>query len=284
MSKLCVRWTIGDASSRGWESLRLSIHCALRLFGAGARYVVCVNSTTLASAQGRAGALPACVEWQALTPARIPEFLRPHFSPEMAEGVGWKLVPPRLCADNDERHELAIDNDCVLYDLPSALREFLASDHATLMAEDVERCLGQFSAVAPAGAFNSGLRGLPPGFDYSEALAATLREAQNASGKPLRLHSELDEQGLQAAALHRERRCLLVSRQEVSICSPFWPRDPEPGSCGAHFVGLNPRHLPWNYYDRSADHVRREHWDRWRPLLYSKAGLPMPPALPLDVE
>ncbi len=44
------------------------------------------------------------------------------------------------------------------------------------------------------------------------------------------------------------------------------------------------RHLPWNYYDRSADHVRRAHWDRWRPLLYSKAGLPMPPALPLERE
>ena len=96
------------------------------------------------------------------------------------------------------------------------------------------------------------------------------------------LHSELDEQGLQAAALYRTGAPLLVSLAEVSICSPFWPRSPEPGSCGAHFVGLNPRHLPWNYYDRSADHVRREHWDRWRPLLYAKAGLPIPPALPLD--
>ena len=281
MKKLCIRWTIGDASSRGWEALRLSTHCALKLFGASARYVICVNSTTLASAQQRAGGLPACVEWQALTPTRIPAFLRPHLDPEMAEGVGWKLVPPRVC---ETGHELAIDNDCILFAVPRALREFLAGDHATLMAEDVERCLGQFSALAPAGAFNSGIRGLPPGYNYADALAATLRDAESALSTPLLLRSELDEQGLQAAALHRERTCLTVSREEVSICSPFWPRDPEPGSCGAHFVGLNPRHLPWNYYDRSADHVRREHWDRWRPLLYSKAGLPMPPALPLDLE
>ena len=260
--------------------MRLSVHCAYKIFGPDTHYRIYVNSLPMATAQEHTGQLPSGVEWQQQTGTCIPPWLQPHVDPHMAEGVGWKLVPPQAFPD---RHELALDNDCILFDLPRPVRAFLHASDRTLMAEDAERCLGQFDLLVPPGTYNSGIRGLPPTFDFATELAATLREQTNCSGELPILHSELDEQGLQAAALHRNRAPLLVSLEEVSICSPFWPRAPEPGSCGAHFVGLNPKHLPWNYYDRSADHVRREHWDRWRPLLYRKAGLPMPAALPLDV-
>lgn len=38
-----LRWTIGDASGRGYEALRLAIWGAFRLLGPDAEYVVCVN-------------------------------------------------------------------------------------------------------------------------------------------------------------------------------------------------------------------------------------------------
>lgn len=275
MTALGIRWTVGDVSSRGWEALRLSVHCAFRLFGDRASYLVCVNTVPLSAAQALTGPLPEAVEFRAVTLADLPPVLAGRLDPAMAEGVGWKLIPAQVWPD---RHELALDNDCILWDQPAALRQFLARTDATLMAEDVDRCLGQFQdEPAVPGAVNSGIRGLPPGFALAPALARVLAQRET-----LQLKSELDEQGLQAAALHRESPCLLVSKEEVSICSPFWPRQTELGSCGAHFVGLNSRHLPWHYYDEPGDLVRRRHWDAHRPALYAKAGLPMLPALPLD--
>lgn len=276
MTRLGVRWTVGEVSSRGWEALRLSIHCALRLFGAQAEYAVAVNTVPLAEARERTGPVPDLVAWHAVGPGDVPPLLRAHLDPAMAEGVGWKLVPPRLFP---AVHELALDNDCLLWALPAALREFLARTDAALLAEDVERCLGQFDAAPVPGAVNSGIRGLPPGFDLLGALGRVLGEMEPGSE---RLRSELDEQGLQAAALHRAGPCLRVTAEEVSICSPFWPRDPKLGSCGAHFVGLNSKHLPWNYYDEPGDRVRRRHWDHHRAELYRRAGLALPPALPLE--
>ncbi len=276
---LGIRWTVGDVSSRGWEALRLSIYCAARLFGPRARYLVCFNSVPLAVARERTGLVPDEVEWREITAADVPPALRPHLDPAMAEGVGWKLVPPRAFP---RLHELSLDNDCLLWALPPALDEFLNRADATLLAEDVERCLGQFQDAPVPGAVNSGIRGLPPGFALLPELTATLAAQGARSKAPVLLRSELDEQGLQAAALHANALSLCVSTEEVTICSPFWPRQPHLGACGAHFVGLNSKHIPWNYYDEPGDLVRRRHWDQHRPALYRRAGLLLPPALPLD--
>ncbi len=274
-----VRWTVGDVSARGWEALRLSVHCAVRLFGGDAEYAVCVNSVPLERAQGLTGGLPDSVRWVEVTAADVPDFLRPHLDGPMAEGVAWKLLPPRLFP---EKHELSLDNDCILWSQPEAMRAWLASTDQTLLAADMERCLGVFQNAAEIPApINSGIRGLPPHFDLASALNSTLARKAEETGAAVLLTSELDEQGLQAAALHRAAPALLVTTREVSICSPFWPRDPEMGTCGAHFVGLNSRHIPWNYFDRPGDEVRREHFDRHRADLYRRAGLPFVPPLPM---
>ncbi len=280
MTGLGVRWTVGDVSSRGWEALRLSVHCAARLFGDGARYAVCVNTVGLSTARQLAGSMPDGVEWRAVSRAEISSALERHLDPEMAEGVGWKLVPLRVFP---EIHELSLDNDCILWDLPPALRQFLERRDATLMAEDIERCLGQFQAATVPGAINSGIRGLPPRFRLADELAGALAEQEASTGASVVLRSELDEQGLQAVALHRSTPCLRVRTEEVSICSPFWPRQVELGTCGAHFVGLNSKHIAWDYYDEPGDIVRRRHWDAHRAELYSKAGLPLTPPLPVSV-
>ncbi|WP_411278385.1 hypothetical protein, partial [Falsiroseomonas sp.] len=97
-----------------------------------------------------------------------------------------------------------------------------------------------------------------------------------ASGKPGAVHSELDEQGLQIAALSIDGAPLVVSTEDVTICSPFWPHQPDLGRWGAHFVGLNAKHIPWNYYDRPATELRAEHWNSHRPELYARVGLEPP--------
>ena len=275
MREVGVRWTVGDVSLRGWEALRLSVWCAWRLFGPEAGYVICVNSVALQVAQDRTGQLPEGVRWRVVERAEVPGWMAERLDGEMAEGVGWKLVPAQVFP---ERWEIALDNDCLVWAMPEGVREFLGRTDRTLMAEDVDRCLGIFDAMAPAGTINSGIRGLPPGFDLTGGLRSVLDEA----GPGALLRSELDEQGLQAATLGRGGAMLRVRTDEVSICSPFWPRQTEPGTCGAHFVGLNSKSIPWNYYDRPGLEVRREHWDRHRAALYERAGLEIGPGWALD--
>ena len=251
--RLAVRWTVGNVHPRGFEMLRLSIACMHSLFGPDAKYLVCVNEITVAGARMRTGDVPEAVEWRQVTRADMPRMFLDYFEDNMIEGMGWKLVPLRTYP---ERYELAIDNDCIVWTMPEAMRRWLAgsdsasdgASNSTLMAEDVDRCLGSFDPLCPPGNYNAGLRGLAPGEDLSGALAHVLEEVSRLRAGE-RLRDEIEEQGLQAAALCRLAPRFLVRNTEVSICSPFWPRSLELGTCGAHFVGSNAHHIPWNYYD-----------------------------------
>jgi hypothetical protein len=249
---LGIRWTIGDVSEAGFEALRLSLHAVVRLFGLRAKYLVCVNSISVREAQQRTGVHPSCIGWRS-TSQEAPDFLRPFLDSEMAEGVAWKFVPLRAFPD---RHELALDNDVILWDMPEAIWQWLYGGDPTacVIAADVTLALGKFADLCGHAPLNSGIRGIAPAFDFEAALKAVLHQ------KAVLLESELDEQGLQAAALSWERAPLVVSVEDVSICSPFYPHHPELGRCGAHFIGLNPLSLPWTYYDRPADDVRLAHW------------------------
>jgi len=271
--RLVVRWTVGDVRPRGFEALRLSIACAQKLFGPDAKYVVCVNTVSVMEAKRRTGAVSGEVEWREVTAMDAPNVLLRNSDSELMGGMGWKLIPLRVVPS---RYELALDNDCILWKLPSAMRQWLESDRACLLAEDVDRFLGSFDALCPPGAMNAGVRGLPPGEDLREPLRHVINEVTKRSSAGFRLTDEIEEQGLQAAAVCHLRSPLLVSKEEVSICSPFWPRSPELGTCGAHFVGINAAHIPWEYYEIPADEWLNEHWNRHRPELYAKAELPLP--------
>ena len=265
---LCIRWTVGDVSPAGFEALRLSVHGAFRLFGPKARYVVCVNSLAPEEARRRAGPVPSQVTWRRIA-GHLPAALRPFLDSGMSEGTAWKLVPLRIDPD---AFELALDNDVILWRLPEALRRWLAEPKAghRVIASDVTPAHGAFADLCGSEPRNSGIRGLPPGFDFGAEVAGILAE------HPAALVSELDEQGLQIAAISRHGKPLAVSTDEVSICSPFHPHSPKRGTCGAHYVGLNARDIPWTYYDRSAIEVRLEHWRKHRPALYDLVGLEAP--------
>lgn len=262
---LLVRWTIGAVSELGYEALRLSIWGARRIFGSGARYLVCVNTVPLEVARVRAGELPEGVEWRAVD-REIPEPLSAHLDSGMAEGVGWKLVPLQVDAG---RSTLSLDNDCILWELPAALEAWLAGNdpRACVLAADVVPGFGQFAQFCGTEPFNLGLRALPRGFDLESAIRRTLE------AHPVQLRSELDEQGLQVAALRRFGTIDVVKIDEVTICSPFPPHLPGLGRCGAHVVGLNARAIPWSYEGRPALEVRREHWYHHREEIYRRVGV-----------
>ncbi|HEY3354356.1 MAG TPA: hypothetical protein VGQ83_13975 [Polyangia bacterium] len=265
---LGIRWTAGAVSRSGFEALRLSIWGAWRLFGAGAEYVVCVNSIPVERARRLTGAVPDAVRWRDVTHELSP-LIAPFLDADMAQGVGWKFAPLRLFPD---RHCLALDNDVILWERPAALDAWLASGADCLVAEDVAASYGRFAARCGRDPRNTGIRGLPPGFDLGAALLAELR------GDARTLASELDEQGLQVAALSRRRPPLCVTLDEVTICSPV--RQLYLGRCGAHFVGLNVRRLPPQLGGDAALRELRAHWRHQRPYLYEHVGLPLPAATP----
>jgi hypothetical protein len=265
-----VRWTIGDVSSLGFEALRLSIWGAWKILGPAASYIVCVNSVPLDCVRIQTGDVPKEVIWYESSSEDLPVFLRDHLDAGMSEGVSWKFAPTRAFP---ERYELSLDNDCILWEMPTAIRQWFATTdtQTCVLAEDVRACFGQFAAICGPEPRNGGIRGLPPGFDLEGALRRVL-EVQ-----PVALTSELDEQGLQTAALSLGKQPLVVTLKEVTICSPFPPHLPYLGQCGAHFVGLNAKQLPWELDGRPATEYTRDNWSHHRNELYERVGLPVPP-------
>jgi hypothetical protein len=257
---------MGDVSARGFEALRLSIWGAWRLFGPEAAYAICCNSIPLDQARARTGLLPEGVIWHDAT-HELPGFLRARLDTHLAEGAAWKFAPLRFFPD---RYELALDNDCILWAMPEAIQRWLTDGDAEtcVVAEDVVAYFGQFADFCGPEPRNGGIRGLPPGFDLEAALCRILDE------HPVQLTSELDEQGLQTAAISRSGRSLVVTVEEVTICSPFPPHLPYLGRCGAHFCGLNAKQLPWSLEGRPAVEYIEEHWLRLRGTVYEKV---MPP-------
>lgn len=264
-AKLGVRWTIGDVSAFGFEALRFSAWGAHRIFGADAAYVVCVNSVPLDRARELAGEMPPQVTWYDAS-NDVPDLLRTRLDQGMAEGVAWKLAPLRYFEDLPE---LALDNDCILWRLPEAVRAWLEDGTSCLIAEDVRACFGQFAPWCGEDPLNSGIRGLPVGFDLEGHLEALLQ------ANPVVLRSELDEQGMQVAALRRHGALHVVPVSDVAICSPFPPHVPHLGRSGVHCVGLNAHSLGWQLNGRPAEDITRELWRSLRPAIAQQVGVPM---------
>ena len=253
-SVLGIRWTIGDVSDAGFEALRLSIQGALRLFGPAAEYVVCVNTLSPGEAMRRCGWVPGRVLWRQVT-RLLPSWLAAHLDHGFAQGAAWKLIPLQVFP---HRHELALDNDVILWDVPLAVSRWLSESRSCLVAEDVQAAFGQFAAFCEPYPRNLGIRGLPPGFDLARHMQRVLERARGPLG------SELDEQGLQLAALQSAGPVHVVPIDEVSICSPFPPHLPGLGRSGAHFCGLNARSLGWSFEGRPAETYVQAHWQRQR--------------------
>lgn len=115
----------------------------------------------------------------------------------------WKIFGPD--AAYTDRWELSFDNDCILWEIPPSIRRWLneGDPRRCLIAADVRACNGVFApwvGEEPHNAGIRGIRGIPPDLDLAETLRGLLRE------NPVVMTSELDEQGLQVAAVSRRTR------------------------------------------------------------------------------
>jgi hypothetical protein len=251
MRRLVVRWTVGDVSIHGFEALALSVRAAFALFGPEARYVVCANSVPTDEVRRRLGEIPPDLEIRQVRSDEMPGWIHGFIDPAFAEGVAWKFAPVRLAP---ESFELSLDNDVIFWRVPAAISEWLVSGKGCVIAEDVRACFGKFAPYCGREPRNSGIRGLAPGLQYEDCLRSLLWE------NPVILNSELDEQGLQIAALLRQPPVHVVRLSEVSICSPFPPHLPKAGSHGVHFVGLNAKSLSWSWNGMPGHEHIRANW------------------------
>ncbi len=241
---LAVRWTIGDVSLEGFEILANSI--------IGARYIVAVNTIDIETAHAWTGAASSLAEWRDCTNL-LPEWVHDRIDQGMAEGVAWKFVPVRFCED---QHVLSLDNDVVLWGMPESIRLWLRDGNSLLIAEDVKCRYGAFASQCPVQPRDSGVTGFPPGWDIERRLRELLHGT--------RMTSECDEQGLQVAMITSEPH-RLVTLEEVSISGYFRPHLLELGSCGAHFVGVNPKRSASTWQGRSIEQYAHEFWNGMRP-------------------
>ncbi len=167
---------------------------------------------------------------------------QPNSLPILPLVENWKLYPPRL---DINRHEIIVDNDYILLKRLEELDQFLDSDELCIVSEDNDRNLGQFSQVAEyRTGINSGLYGIPPGYNFQYDIIQFLGKHNVKSWSP-----RFDDQGIVS--------CLLTTKPHVTIplwkvpfcCSNYKLRK---GVYGYHFVELNrlDNHMAWNEYSR----------------------------------
>ncbi len=219
VSKPVARWTIGATSSDGYDCLIRSIESFLQFYD----FEVVITHNCDAKN------LPTISPQITLLDQREIEVKGPA-----PVGVAWKLHPSRLCP---ERHELCIDNDIVLNERLVEIDQFLEQD-AVLMLETIGRTYGRFDKhIHPAVHVNSGIYGMPPGFDLQKFIDFYGGEnwEKNAFGDH-DLNETFDEQGLVAFALSSYGKSVTIPASSVTNCEHFLVEGK-----GHHFIGLNRR-------------------------------------------
>jgi hypothetical protein len=226
--KPLARWTIGKTNKDGYECLSLSIASFLRFYDADV--VICHNCPL--------SELPAVLQQFKL----VDQTQHLNVGPE-PKGVAWKLYPPRL---DKNRHEICIDNDIVFNEPIEQIKTFFDSN-CTLLLECISRTYGRFEKHVPPGfQINSGIYGMPPGFDLEPFIRFYAGDEWEKNA--LHQHDKnetFDEQGIIALALLTYSRYLIIPNKDITNCElQLTP------SKGNHFIGLNRRkfHYPFRLY------------------------------------
>ena len=231
-----ARWTIGNTTKDGYECLELSIRSFLKYFPAD---VVVTHNCAPENLQNIVSRLKTDgIKIQLLD--QRPFLDTSYIAPV---GVAWKLYPPRL---DKERHEICIDNDIIFKDSIEHLYRFFRND-TTLLLEGQSRNYGRFEKyIPPKLKINSGIYGMPPGFDMERFIKIVAGSAWelNATGEH-EGNKTFDEQGIVAFALLNYARYVIIPEKIVTNCE----RHLIEGK-GLHFVGLNKRkyHEPYRLF------------------------------------
>lgn len=236
-NKPLVRWTIGPVRPDGFKCLTESILSFTSLYDVEA--VVCFNCDPNIHPTISASFPPN------IHPTISPRFIDQHdyLTEVPPKGVAWKLYPPRLAPD---RHELVIDNDIIIHQRIPEIDKFFESNLTLLLAE-TSRTYGRFERHVPPGlCINSGVYGMPPGFDLKKYIDFHVGPEweKNALGEHDKSET-FDEQGLIAFALSSHPGYLIISGSDITNCEHHLI-----DGKGMHFIGLNRRqfHEPFRLY------------------------------------
>lgn len=226
-----ARWTIGHTTEDGYECLQLSVESVTSLYDV--QVVICHNCP--------ANKLPSSLKQYPL----IDQHQYADSGPA-PKGVAWKLYPPRLASDY---HELVIDNDIILKESIPQIEQFL-NGNLTLLLEGDSRTYGRFEKHVPPGfQINSGIYGMPPGFDLNRFVQFYAGQAWEKNALYENDKSEtFDEQGLVAVALLSHPQFVIIPAKSVTNCEHNLV-----DGLGHHFIGLNRRrfHAPYRLYKTS---------------------------------
>jgi FkbM family methyltransferase len=235
------RWTIGDVRPIGFRLLARSVRMAQQTFGKDTWEWV-ISHNNLNNEQ-----LRQVCDVADTYGVRLIDNTNVPFPISGRGPTLWKLTPPRL---DINRHEIVCDNDIVIFKSIDVIEKFLASDRHCILCNDPfpSRAFGRFhNNMDTDERYHSGLYGLPPGFNFQEALD------YYHTGS---LYGYFDEQGLICSALHKQP-LLRISASDLVVLLPAGEvtADGErpyasPGTeCGYHFVqsNRNPHSYASNY-------------------------------------
>lgn len=227
-----ARWTIGSTNKYGYECLLESIKAFTSFYDVDV--IICHNCEA-----------DNLHNNQATISGQFPLFDQRIWASQQSvppKGVAWKLYPSRL---DINRHEVQIDNDIILTDRVEEIDQFFSSD-CTLLLEESSRTYGQFEKYVPPNyCINSGIFGLPPGFDLQKYVDFYVHSwEKNALGEHDK-NETFDEQGLVAFALLSYRKYVIIPQSSITNCE----HELKQGK-GCHFVGLNRRnhHRPYQLF------------------------------------
>jgi hypothetical protein len=278
--KPLYRWTIGDVSPAGLEVFEEAVRMTQRTLGRRFDWAVCSNAHSahvreaVARISERYGLYVHESRWEELPlpPDIIPvvnDINAPPGVPHGSrQGSFWKMCPPRLRTD---AHEIIADNDVILTRVPPQLDTFLGG-HVTLLLQEDAHSPGKYGPLLGENeTFNSGLMGLPPGYDFAERIMHHWRGT--GSFRPL---LSRDEQGLLTYTLKQEPHVIISKDQIahlyehgragavefawvpeaggtakfVSRLSLLPPPHFRNSYCGYHFLNVNrsDRHPAWEEY------------------------------------
>lgn len=189
--KPLVRWTAGPVKSKFDDSiLKRSVSNFKAIYGDRFDYLLCFNNRD----DG---------EFKSM---RIETLRQSHVEglPE-PEGCAWKLYPPRL---RPESHEIFIDHDIVLVEQLPQIDHFISQIDSFLYSESScgNRNYGRFEGLVCDGfQMNSGIFGLPPGFQFNFSLVGEWK-------------NYFDDQGFVAASICHKGNLVRIGTEDLLIC------------------------------------------------------------------
>ncbi len=146
-----------------------------------------------------------------------------------------------------ETHEIIMDNDILLLKSIPQIEQFLSDDKKVMILEEPIRFYGRYDALFPGDPpyLNSGLIGLPPGFDYGKEIAANWHK----HGKYMNM-TQADEQGLLTYTLSQQPNIRIHSDQMKEFLGRDYTAKVTGEEAALHFTQANrmPRHRGWLQY------------------------------------